>query len=74
MAQHFRCKICQGEFTQKDMEVDHIKPVVDPKKGFVSWDDFIDRLFCEANNLQAICKGCHKIKTKKEKEVRNGTR
>jgi len=67
MAQHYQCELCANEFTQKDMEVDHIKPVVDPKKGFTTWDDFIDRLFCESNNLQAVCKPCHKEKTKKEK-------
>ncbi len=74
LAQHFQCSLCKNEFTQKDMEVDHIKPVVDPKKGFTTYDDFINRLFCEASNLQAICKGCHSIKTKKEKEIRNANR
>lgn len=53
------------------MEVDHIKPVVDPQEGFVSWDEFINRLFCEKDNLQALCKTCHKIKTAKEKKKRN---
>jgi len=70
LAQHYRCGLCMGEFTQKDMEVDHILPVVDPTKGFVSWDVFIDRLFCEAHNLQAICKPCHLAKTKLEKQER----
>jgi 5-methylcytosine-specific restriction endonuclease McrA len=70
LAQHYRCGLCMGEFTQKDMEVDHILPVVDPSKGFVSWDVFIDRLFCEAHNLQAICKTCHLAKTKQEKQER----
>lgn len=74
IAQHFRCEMCQQEFTQKEMEVDHIRPVIDPVEGFKSWDKFIDRLFCEANNLQAICKGCHKEKTKQEKAVRNENR
>ena len=68
LAQHHRCGICGNEFTSKDMEVDHIKPVVDPTKGFQSWDIFIDRLFCEASNLQAICKPCHLLKTNKEKQ------
>jgi 5-methylcytosine-specific restriction endonuclease McrA len=68
LAQHHRCGLCGNEFTSKDMEVDHIKPVVDPKKGFQSWDVFIDRLFCEADNLQAICKPCHLLKTNAEKK------
>lgn len=71
LAQHYRCELCQGEFTSTNMEVDHIKPVVDPVKGFESWDKFIDRLFCEKENLQAICKPCHLEKTKKEKAIRN---
>jgi len=70
LAQHYRCELCLKEFTAKDMEVDHIKPVVDPLTGFESWDVFINRLFCEAENLQAICKPCHKVKTLKEKQER----
>ena len=67
VAQHYKCKKCKNEFTSKDVEVDHIKPVIDPKKGFVSWDDYIARLFCDETNLQVLCKTCHKIKTDKEK-------
>ena len=69
LAQHYRCAKCKEEFTSKDVEVDHIKPVIDPKKGFVSWDDYINRLFCSAKNLQTLCKVCHLEKTKKEKEI-----
>ena len=68
LAQHYRCASCKQEFTAKDVQVDHIKPVVDPKKGFTTWDDFIDRLFCEKKNLQVLCVGCHKEKTKKERQ------
>ena len=67
LAQHYRCKKCKQEFTAKDVQVDHIKPVVSPSKGFISWDDYIDKLFCEARNLQTLCKGCHAAKTKKER-------
>lgn len=74
MAQHYRCAACQQEFTQKDMEVDHIKPVVDPIDGFKSWDEFIDRLFCEKENLQALCSTCHKSKSKQEKEIRKNNK
>lgn len=55
---------------QKNVFVDHIHPVVDPKKGFESWDVFIERLFCEKDNLQVLCKACHDTKTEKEKELR----
>lgn len=70
LAQHFTCSLCNEEFTAKDMEIDHIKPVVDPKKGFETWDKFIDKLFCEASNLQAICRECHLKKTKEERNAK----
>lgn len=67
IAQHFRCNVCKLEFTNKDMEVDHIRPIIDPKVGFVDWNTFVENLFCTSDNLQAICKTCHKKKTKEEK-------
>ena len=70
IAQHYQCNACKNEFTSKDVEVDHIKPVVDPKKGFVSWDKYIENLFCEKKNLQVLCKTCHTKKSKSEKEIR----
>ena len=74
LAQHFRCEVCQQEFTAKDMEVDHILPAVDPSVGFTTWDEFINRLFCEQDNLQAICTGCHKIKSSTERKIRNANK
>jgi len=70
MAMHYKCVACQKLYVASDVQVDHIKPVVDPKKGFVSWDDFINRIFCEIENLQVLCKPCHKIKTDQEKAER----
>ena len=67
VAQHYQCNVCGLEFTNTNMEVDHIEPIVNPKVGFVDWNTFVTRLFCDADNLQAICKPCHKIKSKKEK-------
>lgn len=67
LAMHYRCAACQKLYVASDVQVDHILPVVDPKKGFVSWDDFINRIFCEIENLQVMCKLCHKIKTDQEK-------
>lgn len=67
LAMHYRCAACQKLYVASDVQVDHILPVVDPKKGFVSWDDFINRIFCEIESLQVMCKPCHKIKTDQEK-------
>jgi len=67
MAQHYKCNKCKEAFPQKEVQVDHKKPVVDPKAGFVDWNTYIDRMFCEDKNFQVLCKSCHKIKTQKEK-------
>lgn len=50
--------------------VDHIEPVIDPVKGFVSWDELISRMFVEADGLQVLCKECHDLKTAEERSIR----
>jgi len=50
-----------------NVTVDHIVPIIDPKKGFESWDKVIERMFCEAKGLQVLCQSCHKAKTKDER-------
>jgi 5-methylcytosine-specific restriction endonuclease McrA len=70
VGKHYLCAICQGEFPAKEVQIDHISPVVDPEQGFVSWDVFIERLYCDADNMQTVCKPCHKIKSKKESSGR----
>jgi hypothetical protein len=69
MAKHFKCNRCNGEFPQKQVEVNHIIPVV-PLEGFTSWDDIIKRMFCEKDGLETVCKPCHKTITKQENEQR----
>jgi hypothetical protein len=68
LAMHYRCAKCKGEHTAKDVQVDHIEPVVNTATGFVSWDVYINRMFCEKHNLQVLCTICHKLKTKEEKD------
>jgi 5-methylcytosine-specific restriction endonuclease McrA len=67
LAMHYKCAKCKKHFVAADVQVDHVLPVVDPKVGFVGWDSFIDRIFCEIENLQVMCKPCHKVKTELEK-------
>ena len=67
MAMHYKCATCKGVFIAADVQVDHVHPVVEPKKGFISWDVYVARMFCEIEGLQVMCKPCHKIKTDKEK-------
>lgn len=70
LAKHYTCNSCDGEFVAKNVDVDHIIPLVDPC-GFVSWDDLIARLFVEKVGLQVLCKECHKAKTLEEKKARD---
>lgn len=69
-ASHYKCAKCKKHFVQVDVQVDHIEPVVHPDEGFISWDVFIDRLLCEAENLQVLCKPCHKKKSDLERKAR----
>lgn len=69
-AEHYKCAGCSKDFPQKEVQVDHIKPVVDPRKGFIDWNTYIDRMYCKAENFQVLCKGCHKTKTLAEKARR----
>ena len=65
----FMCSICNEWHMGKNIQVDHIEPVVDPTEGFKDWNTFISRLFCDVNNLAVLCKTCHEIKTNKEKAI-----
>jgi len=69
VAKFYLCATCKGEFPLKQVEVNHINPVI-PTTGFKSWDDTIERLFCEKEGLEVVCKPCHKIITKQENTER----
>ena len=69
LAKHYVCKGCGNEFVAKDVEVNHIIPVI-PVTGFDSWDGVIKRLFCEEQGLEVLCKPCHKKITQQENEER----
>ena len=56
----YKCEICEELFTSKEIEVHHKIPVIDKEVGFENWDIYIQRLFCEVENLQVLCKPCHK--------------
>lgn len=73
IAQHFKCAKCLLDFPQKDVQVDHIKPVVGPK-GFTTWDAYIENMFCSKDNLQVLCRDDHDIKTKQERELKRNDR
>lgn len=72
-AVRFPCVVCKEIHMGKNIQVDHIDPVVPlniPAKH-VCMDELIKRLFCDKSNLQILCKPCHKIKSKEENAKRN---
>lgn len=73
IAQHFLCKECAKDFPAKDVQVDHVIPIVS-SSGFTTWDSFIENLYCGKDNLQVLCVECHNKKTKKESSERKSKR
>lgn len=79
----YTCAICGQLFSQKNVQVDHIEPVVPlwKKESAMSYDDIVRGVFCKLDNLQVICStpmkrnngmpSCHKIKTDEENYVRD---
>lgn len=66
----FQCEECKKWFKQSDIQVDHIVPC----GSLRSWDDlagFAERLFCEEEGFQLLCKPCHLEKTKEERANKN---
>lgn len=69
LAKHYKCNCCKNDFPAKDVQVDHINAIINPEIGFTNWDDVINNLFCEIDNLQVLCKECHSSKTALEKSI-----
>lgn len=63
----YMCKQCKGWYPEKKINVDHILPAGSLNCA-ADLPGFVERLFCEQDNLQCLCTQCHDTKTKKEKE------
>ena len=75
----YTCAGCKKSFPSKSVRVDHIEPVVDTKRGFVSWDEYIERMFVEKEGYQLLCTnakgtGCHDFKSALERATRKETK
>lgn len=66
----YSCNICKGVFGNREIVADHKSPVIDPKEGFTTWDNYINRMFVDETGFQILCKPCHKIKTQEENSSR----
>lgn len=67
----YRCASCLGEnFGPRDIQMDHIVPVIDPHTGFTTWQDYIERLFVDESGWSVLCRPCHESKTIRENLIR----
>jgi len=66
----YGCEKCGASLRNGEYAIDHIQPVIHPKRGFVSWDEFINRLYTDSSGQQLLCHPCHDAKTKKENKKR----
>ena len=60
----YRCESCGGVFDK--IQVHHINEI--GKNPFeMKFDDYIKAMWCPADKLKVLCKGCHKSEHKKGK-------
>jgi 5-methylcytosine-specific restriction endonuclease McrA len=55
----YKCAICTNWFPDSKIEVDHIIPAGSLQKA-EDLPGFVERLFCEKDNLRVLCVECHK--------------
>ena len=60
------CADCSQLFMAKDTEVDHVVPC-GSCNTFADLPGFVERMFCEADGFQILCKPCHLSKTNKSR-------
>lgn len=68
----YQCNSCKEYFPAKETEVDHIVSAGSLK----CYDDlpgFVERMFCEADGMQVLCKPCHQGKTNADRRARSET-
>jgi 5-methylcytosine-specific restriction endonuclease McrA len=69
-----KCAVCENLFLSKDIQMDHIDPVV-PLDGYKSGmkfdlNEYAERMFPEEEGWSCICRGCHDKKTAEEDKLR----
>ena len=78
----YRCIECDGLFSTKNVQVDHIDPATPLGTTIeeMSWDDVVEGIFCDVENLQVLCStpkirngglpSCHAKKSAEENWIR----
>jgi 5-methylcytosine-specific restriction endonuclease McrA len=67
-----KCASCKKLEPAYLMQVDHKEPIVPIGMTLeeMAWDKVIENVWCDESKLQALCKDCHKKKTKEEQKER----
>jgi 5-methylcytosine-specific restriction endonuclease McrA len=63
----YQCNSCKKWFPEKKINVDHIVGAGSLNCA-ADLPGFVERLFCEQDNLQVLCEVCHNEKTQLEKQ------
>jgi len=77
MRKMYRCAITKELYPAAEIQIDHIEPIVPLTWGMKSrwlgynWNELLPRVFCSEQNLQAVSKAAHKIKTREENRKRH---
>jgi len=66
------CPECGLIYPKYLSQVDHVSPIIKTHETLddLTWDELVDRLWCELDNLRPLDKDCHQIKTKLENKQR----
>lgn len=66
------CPLCEQFTPTYKMQVDHIDPIIPLHSTLeeMTWDEVINRMWCDRINLRATCVLCHTIKTTIERKER----
>jgi 5-methylcytosine-specific restriction endonuclease McrA len=67
-----KCSICNKLEPAYLLEIDHLEPVIPENSSLeqITWDELVNRVWCDEDKLQAVCKPCHKAKSKLENKER----
>jgi len=66
----YQCNVCKNWFIEKKINVDHIN-AAGSLRSSEDLPGFVERLFCEVDNLQVLCEKCHDKKTKADKHEKD---
>lgn len=67
-----KCETCGSMEAKSNVQVDHVLPLIPVDRSLeeMTWDEVVERTWCDIGNLKIVCKPCHKDKTKAENKER----